>query len=67
MRGRGKGSESQRRLYQKWTWWQLKGLQNKWVTRGVRKAYKFQLVQDPENAEKGKQEHIEMASVPNQL
>jgi hypothetical protein len=45
--------------------WQLEGLQDKWVARGVRKACGFQLVRDPEEAEKGKQERIEMASEPN--
>ena len=45
--------------------WQLEGLQDKWVARGVRKACGFQLTRDPEEAEKGKQERIETASEPN--
>lgn len=45
--------------------WQLEGLQDKWVARGIRKASGFQLTRDPGEAEKGKQERIDMASEPN--
>jgi len=44
--------------------WQLEGLQDKWVARGVRKACGFQLNRDPEAAEKGKQDRVDSASEP---
>ncbi|KAF7975065.1 hypothetical protein HWV62_10573 [Athelia sp. TMB] len=45
--------------------WQLEGLQDKWVARGVRKAAGIELTRDPEEAEKGRLERVEVASEPN--
>ena len=45
--------------------WQLEGLQDRWVARGVRKAAGIELTRDPEEAEKGRLERVEVASEPN--
>lgn len=44
--------------------WHLKGLQDHWVARGIRKAAGFQLTTDLEEEGKGRLEHIEMAKEP---